>query len=160
MESLASLKHKSETRTDYDQCIICQEPKKSVQLRHQSDVGLAKIKDSATKRLKLKGRKYIDAIERIQNTPDGTELMWHKQCYSSFTHQKNLARLERQEAASSSNAASDVASPIKLQSSMSPIKWELCIFCQKKKYSEDLNQVQAFNTSSKIMNAAQLDSKL
>ena len=125
MDSLVSLKHKTESRTDYDQCIICQERKKSDHLRHQSDTGLAKIWECANKRIKSKDTKYRDAVDRIQNTPHGTKLMWHKQCYSSFTHKENLARLECQDPSSSK-----VRSPVKLRSSMSPMKWELCLFCQ------------------------------
>ena len=99
--------------------------KKIDHLRHQSDTGLAEIREYANKRIKSKDRKYRDAIDRIQSTSHGTELMCHKQCYSSFRHKENLARLECQDPSSSKGR-----STVKLKSSMSPMKWELCLFCQ------------------------------
>ena len=121
--------------------------------------GVQKLRESATKRHKLKDIKNRDVTDRILHEAFNESLKCHKSCYAWFTDKGKIARLESKSphAVSSCSASSHMS---QLRSSTKPLLWELCMFCQTESKRETLRSVQTLETSTNIIEGAKFDQKL
>ena len=159
MEPLASLKRQSST--DATRCIICQEDK-TERLVEPTAQGLAKVKETAQIRLKHSDQRYHAAINRIVDSDvlesEQSTVIWHKSCYSSFTSKSNLLWTEpRGESGGYETSASSSNQPVELRSSVQPMDWETCIFCQNDSDKTKLSSVTTFKMSQHILEASKYD---
>ena len=138
METASSLKRS--TQAELSLCIICQQPKKDKMLS-MGQQGVQKLRESATKRHKLKDIKNRDVTDRILHAAFNESLKCHKSCYAWFTDKGKIARLESKSphAVSSCSASSHMS---QLRSSTKPLLWELCMFFQTESKRETLRSVQ------------------
>ena len=100
IDSSSSLKRKRvhlESSEDLDLCIICQT---TGDLHEGTEKGLEKIKEFASMRHSLGDTKYQHAIDRIDRVIElamagSLTLLWHRKCYSYFTHKGKVERLQK-----------------------------------------------------------------
>lgn len=164
MEPLLTLKRPS---TDsYDQCIICQQVKKD-SVFNASDKGLATLQESANARQKLRDSEYREAIDRIADglqAGHGKSFVWHKYCYAKFTDKGKIKRLQQKgnDNLPSTSGCQQSATPAgpSLRSSVPPMNWTYCMFCQNHNTREKLSAVTTFNVSQKILEFAKYDHPL
>ena len=98
MEAFVKLNRKSEVCVSYKLCIICQESKDS-KLYDVTDQGLSTLNEKAAECHKLRDPKYNDAIDRITTSSSFHKFIWHKSCYSDFTHKGKINKLQCSEIA-------------------------------------------------------------
>ena len=165
MDPILNLKRDRED--DFEQCIICQDDKHE-KLLNASEQGLVKLKESASIRHKLRDVKNNDVIDRIATIADDTSLVWHKSCYSSFTSKNKISRLEKSNYAEvtctntgvcNTSTEDQNASSRNLRSSMQPIDWNLCMFCQMTSRTK-LSAVTTLKMSQQILDASKYDQVL
>ena len=134
------------------QCIICQEAKDD-DVFSATPQGLETLKNTTHLRKKFRDVKYQAAVDRLTSIFSDSQdnvpsLVWHKSCYSDFTHKKSIAILQRRantpvvskskscsSSAEMNNAQAGTDSKRKhslLRSCSKPIDWKLCMFCQDK----------------------------
>ena len=70
---------------DVNKCVICQENKTDA-LEHKKQRGIQTLKERVSQRQKIRDVQYYEAIEF--HTSD--EVLCHRNCYSEFTHQKQI----------------------------------------------------------------------
>ena len=154
---------------DLSLCIICQTGGGS--LRHASKQGIEMLTKATEIRRKLRDAKNRSAIDRLVDVLDSehaSSLVWHKNCYSQFSDKNKIKRLESTQdshpvkdgMASSSNRAHSPQPCSSRRSSVTPMNWNLCMFCQDIHPKERLCSVMTLNTSSDILDAAKLDYNL
>src|ERR1043165_8456198 len=112
----------------FDQCIICQDLKREA-LFDATLQGLASVREATSARNKLRDVTYKEKIERLQR---------------------------RLESTTSSVPISDIplARFSSLRSSVKPMNWKLCIFCQDNQNKQRTCAVSSKNTSNQILSAA------
>ena len=79
-------------------------------------------------------------------------MLWHRLCYSNFTNQTNLARFQKRKTEVQHQDDGPVS---KRRSSLSPMDWSKCMFCQEN--SQALSQVQTKDTSDGIIRRVPFD---
>ena len=86
-------------------------------------------------------------------------MSWHRQCYSEFTNEGHIQRLQKRNYESSSEQKVPHLSASR-RSSMERMDWRKCMFCHTELKKIPLNQIQTFETSAKILRKADLDREL
>ena len=154
MEPRSSFKRRSDT--DFEKCLICQRDRQS-KILHGGAQGIKTIKECAQERLKRKDSVNRDCIDRILSY-DGDRLIWHKECYSTFTSKTLISRLRDTDTVLVNQPTS--SDTVKnLRSKSSTIDWGLCLFCQQCS-RKTVHSVESFHTSNKIMQSVPYDHKL
>ena len=125
MEDFITLKRKSTETMELS--IICTEASQSESLT-RSDHGLTVIEQCAEERKALNDQKYKHAVEQIENITEQSKILWHIVCYSDFSHVGKFKRLKKGMA--STSTASSTGPPLNTLR-INPIKWDLCLVCQK-----------------------------
>lgn len=182
MEPVISISHpakKSRTEDDFpESCLICDSgdySKRSDFIRGTVQ-GLNKIQASLEKRRNLQSvdTEFGDCITHIESRIGRTCLsdatFWHKKCYSQFTHQGHIDRLEKKlqktnqpKECYDAKQQEDISSQgarVSMRSTIPRVNWQLCIFCQKRNDSKRLCQVLTFESSKCIHNLAQYNQEL
>ena len=152
MQALVELKRKSEACVSYKLCIVFQQSKHD-KLYDATDQGLSTFKEKAAERHKVGDPNYHDAIDGITSS-SFHKFIWHKLCYSDFTHKGKIKRLHHSEIAvdhgpSTSRCTTNVpiTSPSSPRSSVKAMKWDDCMFCQVSDTKQTLCAVTTFRIS-------------
>ena len=126
-------------------CFICKGSSESVS--KPTDVGLELFKDCVAQRQKYHDLEYLSAVDRVRSVDFENEkdhVVWHRTCYSQFTHANHIKRLQKryekevEVSCSEDNSCEGSSSRPSSRSSVSPISWEKCTFCQKGKAGKRL----------------------
>uniref|UniRef100_UPI00358E3F4F fibrillin-1-like n=1 Tax=Myxine glutinosa TaxID=7769 RepID=UPI00358E3F4F len=160
-----SQKRRSDTSTDWTLCIFCQnrDPKKPT--RNLGDAGIQRVREAAAERKKYNDSENWHTVERIQNIDfkeitKQTEVLNHKDCYSTFTSSFKITRLWKkyESTLATSSSAPETSSPPRpsLRSKLSIMDTDLCFFCQEKSCKQTY-LVATFDISDKILQGAQTD---
>lgn len=155
------LKRKSDSlKLSYDLCIICQASIKE-QLRNASVGGKQKVRECTQRRRKFRDFANTEVLDRLESITENewasVEMKWHKTCYSSFSSEHHIKRLQKK--ADESNEAETQGNEPAFRSgrrSLEPIDWKKCMFCQSVK-REDLHNIEYMKKSKQIMEDASLD---
>ena len=143
--------------TSYELCIICQECN-SQALLTASDQGKNKILEASNERQKLIDNKYYDAINRIIGISSKIHtltLTWHKSCYSSFTSQTKISQLKQRLTQKTDEAPNvEIKQLPDLRSSVQPVDWKQCMFCQQSESKRKLVSIKTVKVSTIILEAA------
>jgi hypothetical protein len=95
--SAASLSEKKKCNYSSDKCLFCQG--NTGELRISSDDGKSKAVQCAIERRNLNDTASDTIIERvltvISKNSDCCDIKWHHTCYSNFTHQGKIAKLNK-----------------------------------------------------------------
>ena len=152
--SPASLSKKKKCSYSSDKCLFCQ-GNTSGELRISSDDGRSKAVQCAIERRNLNDKASDSIIERvltvISKNSDCSDIKWHHACYSNFTHQGKIARLNKKQGL---NLQKQRATRSNKQHG---IDWSLCMFCQKTG-GKAIRNVATMELSTKIINLSELDS--
>ena len=75
--------------------------------------------------------KYEHAIGRLKGLKDVEiqDLFWHRGCYSEFTKEGHIQRLQKQGTDKSEENGAEVS--VSRKSSLDRTDWSKCMFCQK-----------------------------
>lgn len=98
MESVMySQKRSSDTTSDWDLCLFCQRKNLKKDTRKLGDTGFERVRQAAAERKKYNDVDNFHTIERIQNSDvdEETDILYHKDCYSTFTSSDKIARLKK-----------------------------------------------------------------
>ena len=157
----ASLSKKKKSSYSFDKCLFCQGDTSGV-LRSSSDDGRSKAVQSAIDRKNLNDIASDIVIERvltvISENSNCSDIKWHHTCYSNFTHQGKIARLNKK----GSNLKIQKQEPKIVEratrsNKQHAIDWSLCMFCQKSE-GKAIRNVATMELSTKIIDLSQLDS--
>ena len=162
--SSQSSKRTSDTSTDWTLCLFCQKKDPKRPTRKLGEVGIQRAREAAAERKKYNDAENFNTIERIQDIDfeeitKETEVINHKDCYSTFTSSFKLTRLRKKYESTLPSTSSVPESPPprrSLRSEYSTMDTDLCIFCQKKS-SKETYLVATFEVSDKIREGAQTD---
>ena len=89
------------------------------------------------------------------------DVFWHRQCYSDFTNKEHIQRLKNRALVTNLDGAiPEQPASATRRSSLDPVDWKKCIFCQTDLKTVALNQVQTFETSVKILKNAKFDKEV
>lgn len=147
----------ADERVNWKKCIICQEnkfPKKKFPVSKGTEPGIQRIAHCADIRESGADLKYTNCA-RIANRlkeKGSNEVLWHRSCYSSFTNEGHIRRIQSN--SSSSTSTKEEQAPASRRSSTSPVDWSKCMFCQTDESKLTLNNVQTLQTSNKILGIA------
>ena len=85
--------HSRDTVTDWQKC-----HKNTKDTKYKAtENGIQRFKECALERLKYHDHKCIGTLDRIQAIDietAGSTLIWHRSCYSQFTHANHIKRLQ------------------------------------------------------------------
>ena len=145
-------------------CIICQGGSDSV-LRQSSTRGIESLKSALATRISFKCDKFLDAIDRLQS--EGLHLenvVWHKDCFSTFTSKSHLDRLKRRSVKATLThdnlqSATESLSCQLGHRSVCAMQWDKCLFCQDD-MGGTLRQVMTLEMSAKVLAGAERDPTL
>lgn len=157
MEAVYSLKRIHQS-PNLEECLICQE-KKRERLVKAGEKGFEMLKCASQTREKLCDIDSKPAIDRIKEISlhDVNPLLWHKSCFSLFTSKTPIERLQRKKQISRPQSGEPSISATMLRSSMTSVKWDLCIFCQDTKMKDTLSSVSTFKMSDQILDLSKYD---
>ena len=151
MEPAASVKRKRATQSTISKCIICQKDRAGCPLRQSTPPGVETLRNSLATRVSHNCTKYLEAIDRLQDVDfEKVSLVWHKNCFSTFTSKTHLERLKKRSATSSVSDNTNETKVTTTRKSGSFMQWEKCIFCQLET-ADALHQIQTLEASSKVM---------
>ena len=148
----------ADERVNWKKCIICQEnkfPKKKFPVSKGTEPGIQRIAHCADIRESGADLKYTNCA-RIANRlkeKGSNEVLWHRSCYSSFTNEGHIRRIQSNSSSSSTSTKEEQA-PASRRSSTSPVDWSKYMFCQTDESKLTLNNVQTLQTSNKILGIA------
>jgi len=145
---------------DWSTCFICQGNRKNEKTTKPTDVGLERFKDCVIKRQKYNDHEYISTLDRIQSIDVDDEkehIVWHRGCYSKFTHANHIERLKNRHEKEAKYSCDQPSTCIRPSSraSVASVAWDKCIFCQEDKAGKQLRNVATLETSDRILNDAQ-----
>lgn len=176
MDSVARVKRRRCESFSSDKCIICQTAGKEA-TRKATPQGMNTVRDAISKRIQYNCDKYLDAIDLLQSgkvaldASESSKIIWHKNCFSSFTSSSHLDRLKRRfesslaksdatasPIGSSTQASVSTSEPQKTasRSSIPAVQWDKCIYCQSVTKG-NTHQVMTLETSDKILNGTKHD---
>ena len=151
--------HVGESDIDWNKCIICQEtkfPKKKFPLSKGTSAGISRVLHCAGIRKNFQDETYKRCSEMVNSLEEkgNQDVFWHRQCYSDFTNEGHIQRLQKR--ASDGGEADETApgGPSSRRSSLERMDWSKCIFCQTDMKKVALSQVQTLETSEKILSKA------
>ena len=135
---------------NWKKCIFCQEnkfPKKKFPLSKATTTGISRVLHCTDIRDSCNDEKYEHAIGRLKGLKDveNQDVFWHRGCYSEFTNEGHIQRLQKR-----GTDGAEVS--VSRRSSLDRTDWSKCMFCQKD--SKGLCQVQTMETSEKILRNA------
>ena len=132
--------------------------------------GLKTLSDVTHDRQKLRHPKYKDAVDRLSEAlkhESKSQLVWHKSSYTMYTNRTKLNKLKETSLAESSPSCSSAPRTetpsswdCHRRSSLKPINWELCMFCQEDKSKQKLTSVTTLNKSTEILEASRFEPKM
>jgi len=177
MDSVATLKRRRSDSFSVEKCLLCQKCGKDG-IRKCTPQGIHTLKEALATRLKYNCDKYMDTIDRLQGdavdlVDSSKTLLWHKNCFSSFTSSSHLDRLRRRFESSMSSSHNPIENsanvtcvdhvkqcepqkPPSRRSSISAVQWDRCIYCQCESKAK-VHQILTLETSDRILNGAKLD---
>ena len=147
-------------RTDYAKCIMCQKKNKD-KLRRATTGSITTFIKAMKQR---QDSVFIRLMPEIkEETLDTRKCKWHRSCYQTYTSGHNikgtpkLDNIQNQQYSDTSKHPTAITSPKLLRKTAPPIKWNVCLFCQKEthKKSRDLVKVSTSKGSDKIKAAAE-----
>ena len=147
-------------KRSFDFCIICQASRKD-QLRVGSEDGKQKVRECVRRRRQFRDVASIDVLDRLDSLSDtewaSSEIKWHKNCYSLFTSEMHIQRLQKK-AEESIVSETKVTEPASRSGrrSVAPVDWKKCMFCQTDK-REELHNIEYMKKSVQIMEDAKFD---
>lgn len=155
----------------WKRCFICQSikrPAKKFPLFQASAEGIECFVECASIREKCSDLSFQDTIDRLKNVnlnEGDKQILWHRNCFSSFTNKEHIQRLQKRVTIRQTQYANvNEANPEALQhqpslrrSLVDRMDWSKCMFCQDDIKGLKLNQVQTFETSRKILEKAPLN---
>ena len=153
-------------KVDWKKCIICQEntfPIKTFPLSKGTSVGISKVVDygEVIKECNDASYKQCSRVVTCLRERGSRDVFWHRQCYSDFTNKEHIQRLKnRALIAKLDEAIPEPPTSATRRSSLDPVDWKKCIFCQTDLKTVALNQVQTFETSDKILKNAKFDKEV
>lgn len=162
MESATqSQKRTCDTTSDLDLCLFCQKKSLKKPTRKLGETGFERVRHAAAERKKYNDGDNFHTIERIQNSDvdEETDIIYHKDCYSTFTSSDKITRLKKKYESSlpsSSTSEECERSRPSLRSEITSMNTDLCIFCQEKS-SKKTFLVATFEVSDRIIKGAQTD---
>ena len=95
---------KKQKTFDVTLCLICQEHNE--EHTSSSQKGFETLQASAKRRLEAndcKSKHTIEQILKVNFEVNGQNVKWHRKCYSSFTSNEHIKRLEKKNNATSIN---------------------------------------------------------
>ena len=133
---------------NFQLCILCQ-LHKAESLSNGSQQGTNKIKESFEIRAACKDISYSDIIDLlspyISNLLDNKP-RWHKSCYATFTSKVNLQSIQDRSTKKENTDSlrpSTSSKVVLTRHAVQDVDWAKCIFCQKRKKTEKVHQVQS-----------------
>ena len=168
------LKRKRIHEHDFELCIICQD-RNSDTLEHKQSQAINTLIERALRRKKARDTKYYDAIGRIERLDISDKVLCHRKCHSDFIHPKSIKLLEskagvpenlteldkdvKEGASSSSPTVNYPETSRSFRKSISPMNWELCLFCQENCHDKLFN-IATFSVSDRVLQNAKFDNLL
>ena len=158
--SAASLSKKKKSSYSLDKCLFCQgDATISGVLRNSSHDGRSKAVQSAIERKNLNDIASNIIIERVLTVicenSNCSDIKWHHTCYSNFTHQGKIARLNKK--AKVQKPEAKIVERATRSNKQHAIDWSLCMFCQKSG-GKAIRNVATMELSKKIIDLSELDS--
>ena len=135
--SAASLSKKKKSSYSFDKCLFCQgDATPSGVLRSSSHDGRSKAVQSAIERKNLNDIASNIIIERVLpvicENSNCSDIKWHHTCYSNFTHQGKIARLNKKGLnLNVQKPETKIVERATRSNKQHAIDWSLCMFCQK-----------------------------
>ena len=167
---------KSDTLLYFDKCLICQKkfPDNHKLILNPTRQGKERLIEAVKSR---KDDLFNQLDEHFVWKPENlveSSVIWHKNCYSSYTNKTNLSHVEShgviadetegRETCHMPSQSSFSGQKTSLHSKTPAVDWNLCIFCQQKKYhgQKDLCQIRSLQGEQnlKIAIAKQDDDKM
>ena len=163
MDKIVSLKRPHQDSPQL--CIICQETNSDI-LETKKTQGITSLKQCAETRKKCRDCTHYEAISRIENIDVDVKVVCHRKCYSNFVHKRHIQILqsklkittEGESRQTIDKATSSSSTPTRR--SVKSINWDLCMFCQGKKYEKQLFNITTFKVSDSILKDAKLDNTM
>ena len=146
---------------NWKKCNFCQEnkfPKKKFPLSKGTTTGIPRVLHCTDIRDSCNDEKYEHAIGRLKGLKDveNQDVFWHRDCYSEFTNEGHIQRLQKRGTGESEENGAEVSASRKFL--LDRTDWSKCMFCQKD--SKGLCQVQTMETSEKILRNASTDEEM
>lgn len=174
MESVGSIKRKRAECSSFnsEKCVVCQNGGKDG-IRKATSQGLHTLKQALSTRINYNCHKYLSTIDLLQSgkvdlSGNTAGLVWHKNCFSSFTSATHLDRLKRRFESSLSTTSATSGSSSKALEDESPesqrtisrstvpaVQWDKCIYCQTVTKAK-VHQILTLETSDKILSASKI----
>ena len=167
---------KSDTLLSFVKCLICQ---KKLPDNHKLVLNPTRHgKEHLIEAVKLRKDDLFNQLdEHFDGNPENlveSSVIWHKNCYSSYTSKTNLSHVEShgviademegRETCHMPSQSSSSGQKTSLRSKTPAVDWHLCIFCQQKKYhgQKNLCQIRSLQGEQnlKIAIAKQDDDKM
>ena len=106
-------------------------------------------------------------ISEVTSSKYKDEIILHKSCYSSFTNQTDINRIETKKSRTKSNVSKDESSSKSgadtsksLRSNVNPTNWNACLFCQDNDSKTKLSSVSTFKMTVQIITHSHFDYEL
>ena len=164
--SLGDIHVVASKEVDWKKGIICQEnkfPAKKFPLSKGTSVGISKVVQSGEVRSQWNDSSYklCSSVVSCLKEKGSQDVYWHRQCYSDFTNKEHIQRLQnRASIANSDEAIPEPLTAALRRSSLDPVDWKKCVFCQTDLKKVALNCVQTMETSDKILKNAIFDKEM
>ena len=127
---------------------------RSFPLSKGTSVGISKVVQSGEVRSQWNDSSYklCSSVVSCLKEKGSQDVYWHRQCYSDFTNKEHIQRLQnRASIANSDEAIPEPLTAALRRSSLDPVDWKKCVFCQTDLKKVALNSVQTMETSDKIL---------
>ena len=170
MEAAATLfcdtdDHVVKSDIDWNICIICQErkfPKQKFPLSKGTSAGISRVLHCAGIREHVQDDTYKRCSEIVNCLEEkgNQDVFWHRQCYSNFTNEGHIQRLQKRLSDSEKADETVLGGTSLRRSSLERMDWSKCIFCQTDLKRVALSQVQTFETSEKILSKVVNDKEM
>ena len=164
---LPSRKRSTDTSTDWSLCLLCQKDTCKKPTRKLGQQGLQKLLQTSDERKRFNDVEHFEILGRLQASNldelcQKGEILYHKDCYATFTSSLHLNRLKNKVDNASTGSESTEASSTQneartaLRSVVKAANFDLCIFCQTKT-TENPNLVATIEVSDNVLKAAGSD---
>ena len=84
---------------NWNSCFICQSNcHTNESVSKPTDVGLERFKDCVAQGQKYHDLEYLSTIDRVRSVDfenEKDQVVWHRACYSQFTHANHIKRVQK-----------------------------------------------------------------
>ena len=131
--------------------MVCQK-RSATKLRKASHDSIVKFKEAATQRSDSVFNRLHSCLDEL----DKRQIVWHPNCYKSYTNKRNLGFVTKSLQDQDLSAAAG-PSGISRRSVTSSVDWSKCLFCSKASHKKDrqLHQVLTYSAEHAIHDGAQ-----